>query len=105
MIVEVGPFKCENEALLERAFYLCYRSQNGWERLGYRFGLRVRGLKNVEMRKMEQSGRELIQNLKVLSGSKKSVDYIGMKLKDMKIDLNKLEMEDEILIEIIRHIQ
>lgn len=101
----MGPFKCDTEALLEKAFYLCHRVQGGWERLGYRFGLRVRGIKNVEMRRIEQTGRELIQNLKVLSGSKKSVEYIGMKLKDMKIDLNKLEMEDEILIEIIRHIQ
>lgn len=101
----MGPFQCDSEALLERAFYLCHRVEDGWERLGYRFGLRVRGTKNVEMRRIEQTGRELIQNLKVLSGSKKSVEYIAMKLKDMKIDLNKLEMEDEILIEIIRHIQ
>jgi hypothetical protein len=47
MIVELGPFKCQNEALLEQAFYLCQRLEDGWERLGYRFGLRVRGVKSV----------------------------------------------------------
>lgn len=47
MVVEVGPFKCNSDALLEQAFYLCHRLQDGWERLGYRFGLRVRGVKNV----------------------------------------------------------
>jgi hypothetical protein len=26
MVVVLGPFKCDNEALLEQAFYLCYRS-------------------------------------------------------------------------------
>lgn len=88
MVVEVGPFSCQNENLLEKAFYLCYRLENGWERLGYRFGFRVRGYKNVEVKKVESNGRDLIRNLKLLSGSRKSEDYISMKLRDMDIDIN-----------------
>ena len=51
MVVSLGPFKCENESLLEKAFYLCFRQENGWERLGYRFGFRVRGEK-IEPKKI-----------------------------------------------------
>jgi hypothetical protein len=105
MVVELGPFKCPSDALLEQAFYLCYRVENGWERLGYRFGLRVRGVKNVEVKKMESASRDMIRNLKTLSGSRKSEDYLAMKLKEMDIDLTNVEIEDELLIEIIRMIK
>jgi hypothetical protein len=58
----------------------------------------------VEVKKIESNSRDLIRNLKLLSGSKKSEDYIAKRLKSMDIDLNNLEMDDEILIEIIRSI-
>ena len=54
---------------------------------------------------MESKSRDVIRNLKLLSGSRRSEEYIEMKLKAMEIDLNNLEIEDEILIEIIRLIQ
>jgi len=57
------------------------------------------------VKKMESKSRDVIRNLKLLSGSRKSEEYIEMKLKAMEIDLNNLEIEDEILIEIIRLIQ
>jgi hypothetical protein len=72
----LGPFKCESEALLEQAFYLCYRKEDGWERLGYRFGFRVRGFKKSEVKKLESTSRELIRNLKMISGSRKSEEYL-----------------------------
>jgi hypothetical protein len=72
MFLELGPFKCETEGLLEQAFYLCFRTENGWERLGYRFGFRTRGFKISEVKKTESNTRDLIRNLKLLSGSKKS---------------------------------
>ncbi len=72
MIIEVGPYKCQNETLLEQHFYLCYRIQDGWERLGYRFGFRIKGVKKTEVKKMECSQRDMIRNLKMLSGSRKS---------------------------------
>lgn len=90
----MGPFKCEHDGFLENAFYLCERKEDGWERLAYKFGFRIRGFKNVEVKKLEPTCRDLIRNLKVLSGSRKSEDYIGMKLKAMDIDLNNIQMED-----------
>ena len=92
MVIELGPFKCENEGLLEQAFYLCYRKENGWERLGYRFGFRVKGFKKVEVKKLESNGREMIRDLKMLSGSRKSEDYIEMKLKSMNIDIQNMQI-------------
>lgn len=76
MVVEVGPFRCENEAVMTQAYYLCYRTEEGWERLGYRFGLRVKGFKPQEPKKIESQSREILKNLKVMSGSKKSVEYL-----------------------------
>lgn len=101
----MGPFRCESESLLEKAFYLCHRIEDGWERLGYRFGFRVRGIKNVEVKKIVPSSREIIRNLKTLSGSRKSEEYIAMKLKEMEIDVGTAQIDDEVLIEIIRLIK
>ena len=105
MVITLGPFKCENECLLEKAFYLCHRIEDGWERLGYRFGFRIHGFRNVEVKKLESSSRDIIRNLKTLSGSRKSEEYIAMKLKAMDIDLSNAQIEDEVLIEIIRLIK
>ena len=76
MLIEVGPFRCENEAVMTQAYYLCYRTEEGWERLGYRFGLRVKGFRAQEPKKMESQAREMLKSLKVMSGSKKSVEYL-----------------------------
>lgn len=40
-----------------------------------------------------------------MSGSKKSVEYLELKLKSMDIDVTAVEMEDEILLQIIMEIQ
>ena len=57
MVVELGPFRCESEAVMTQAFYLCHRTEEGWERLGYRFGLRVKGVRAQEPKKMESQSR------------------------------------------------
>ena len=40
----------------------------------------------------------------MLSGSSKSEHYLDERLKEMGIDLSHIEMEDEILIEIVKGI-
>lgn len=72
MIVEVGPFSCTDEKLLQKFYYLCYRIGDKWCRLGYKFGFRVRGTKKVEVKQLEVNNRQRIRDLKLMSGSKKS---------------------------------
>ena len=45
--LEVGPFVCNDDTLLEKLYYLCYQVEDKWMRIGYKFGLRVRGIRVV----------------------------------------------------------
>lgn len=48
--------------------------------------------------------RERIRDLKMLSGSKKSEEYLLMKLKSLGINLLQISMDDEVLIDLIKQI-
>ena len=48
--------------------------------------------------------RVRVQELKMLSGSKKSEEYLTMKLKSLGIDILNIEMEDELILEVINQL-
>ena len=52
----------------------------------------MKGFKKVEVKKLESNGREMIRDLKMLSGSRKSEEYIEMKLKSMNIDIQNMQI-------------
>jgi hypothetical protein len=90
-VLRLGPFLCEDEQVLRKSYHLCYRADNGWVRIGHRFGLRVLGFRKKE-KKVEEETMQLIKDLKMLSGSEKSEGYLAVKLKEMGIDLKNIEM-------------
>lgn len=70
--VELGPFVCNSEGVLEKTYVLCYREGDNLVRFGHKFGFAVRGLKLKSVRKVVSNQRERIRDLKMLSGSSKS---------------------------------
>ena len=106
MVVELGPFICKNDATLEKTYSLFYKEGDELVRFGHKFGFTVKGVKKSEVKKNDtiEKQRVRVQELKMLSGSKKSEEYLTMKLKSMGINLLNIEMEDELILEVIRQI-
>lgn len=71
-------------------------------RFGHKFGFMVRGVKAKGVRKIVSSPRERIRELKRVSGSCKSEEYLSLKLRSMSIEVMSLEVEDEMLVDVIR---
>lgn len=86
----MGPFVCSNEGLFEKTYVLCYREGGELVRFGHKFGFSVRGVKAKTVRKVVCSQRERIRDLKMVSGSSKSEEYLILKLKSMGIDVMNL---------------
>ena len=107
MQVDVGPFVCKDENVLEKTYSLFYKEGEELVRFGHKFGFSVRGAKRAEIFKNDsvQKEKERLQDLKSVSGSTKSVEYLSLKLKSLGIDLLNLEIDDEGLIEIIKQIK
>ena len=75
-------------------------------RIGHRFGFRVRGFKPAEVKVLGSNyKRHLLRDLKVASGSFKSEEYLEMKLNSMGIDLDKIQLDRETLLALIRQIK
>jgi hypothetical protein len=51
MQVDVGPFVCKNEHILEKTYSLFYKEGNEMIRFGHKFGFSVRGAKRAEIKK------------------------------------------------------
>ena len=100
MTVDVGPFMCKNEDLLEKTYSLYYKDGEEMIRFGHKFGFTVRGVKRGEMKKnvKTEQEREKIRDLKVISGSLKSEEYLNLKLKSLGIDVLNLQMDDESIV-------
>jgi hypothetical protein len=94
MVIELGPFICKNESLLEKTYSLCYKEGEEFIRFGHKFGFSVKGVKKNEIKKNDSliQEKEKISDLKMLSGSKKSEEYLKMKLKSMGIDLLNIQI-------------
>lgn len=107
MVIEMGPFVCKNESVLEKTYSLCYKEGEELIRFGHKFGFTVKGVKKSTIKKNDSLllEKERIRDLKMLSGSNKSEEYIGMKLKSLGIDLLNLQMEDELILELIRQLK
>lgn len=106
MQVDVGPFVCKNDNVLEKTYSLFYKEGNELVRFGHKFGFSVRGAKRVDIKKNEsaQKEKEKLRYLKTISGSTKSEEYLGLKLKSLGIDLLNLAIDEESLVEIIKQI-
>ena len=106
MEIQMGPFSCKDNATLEKTYSLFYKEGDELVRFGHKFGFSVKGVKRSEVKKNDtvEKERVRIQELKMLSGSKKSEEYLAMKLKSMGIDLLNIEMEDELILEVIRQL-
>jgi hypothetical protein len=67
----------------------------------------VRGAKKVDIVKNDtfEKEREKIRDLKEISGSNKSEEYLSLKLKSLGINLVESELDDESLIDIIKQIK
>lgn len=104
MVIELGPFVCKNESILEKTYSLCYTEGKELIRFGHKFGFSVKGMKKGEIKKNDRllQEKERIQDLKKMSGSNKSEEYLGMKLKSLGIDIMDLQMDEELLFELIR---
>lgn len=103
--VELGPFLCDSEKTLEKGFFLAYRENGELVRFGYKFGFCVRGCKPSEPKKLLVDPRRTVRALKEKSGSKKSEEYLMIKLKSFGVDLSNIELEEELLLDLIRQIQ
>jgi len=107
MYVEFGPFVCKNENILEKTYSLFYKDGDELVRFGHKFGFTVRGVKKVDIVKNDtfEKERERIRDLKEVSGSRKSEEYLSLKLKSLGINLLESELDDENLIDIIKQIK
>ena len=67
----------------------------------------MRGAKKVDIVKNDtfEKEREKIRDLKEISGSNKSEEYLSLKLKSLGINLVESELDDESLIDIIKQIK
>ena len=105
-VVVLGPYTCPEASMLEKNFFVCYRDEEGgWVRIGHKFGLRVRGYKNEARIFGSSIKRNLLRDLKFRSGSTKAEEYLEMKLSSMGIDLERVELDRETLVDMVRQIQ
>lgn len=106
MVIELGPFSCKNDSTLEKTYSLFYKEGEELVRFGHKFGFSVKGVKKSEIKKNDtvEKERVRVQELKMLSGSKKSEEYLTMKLKSLGIDILNIEMEDELILEVINQL-
>ena len=107
MMVDVGPFICKDESALEKTYSLFYKDGEDLVRFGHKFGFSVRGAKRADIFKNDSVEREKekLKELKSVSGSSKSEEFLGLKLKSLGIDLLNLELDEESLIEIVKQIK
>ena len=107
MMVELGPFVCKTDNILEKTFSLFYKKDDQFIRFGHVFGFSVRGVKKTEIKKNDSidKERERVRDLKMITGSSKSEEYLSLKLKSLGIDLLNLTIDDESLIEIVKQIK
>ena len=107
MMVDVGPFVCKNDNVLEKTYSLFYKDGDDLVRFGHKFGFSVRGAKRIDLKKNNsaEKEKEKLRDLKAISQSKKSEEYLGTKLKSMGIDLLEPAIDEESLIDIIKQIK
>jgi len=78
-LVKIGDFDCRDESKLQRAYYLCYEKDHEYVRFSKKFGFTVMGV-NQKVTKINFDWKKTLKELKMLSGSTKSVDYLAKKL-------------------------
>lgn len=107
MHVEFGPFVCKTDNVLEKTYSLFYKEGDELIRFGHKFGFSVRGAKKLGLVKNDsfEKEREKIEVLKAISGSKKSEEFLSLKLKSLGINLLDTDLDDESLIDIINQIK
>ena len=107
MVVELGPFVCRDQTVLEKTYSLFYKEEDQLVRFGHKFGFAVKGVKKAEIKKNDsiEKEQEKIRDLKAISGSLKSEEYLGLKLKSLGIDLLDVQLEEEMLVDIVRQIK
>ena len=107
MLVDVGPFACKNDNVLEKTYSLFYKDGDELVRFGHKFGFSVRGARRMDIKKNEsaEKEKEKLRDLKAISGSPKSEEYLGMKLKSLGIDLLEPAIDEESLIDIVKQIK
>jgi hypothetical protein len=107
MVIELGPFVCKNNTILEKTYSLFYKDGEELVRFGHKFGFSVKGAKKIDIKKSDtiEREKEKLSVLKVISGSKKTEEYLALKLKSMGINVLNLELDDETIIEIIRQVK
>lgn len=57
MSIELGPFVCQNEGVLEKTFVLCYKEGGNMIRFGHKFGFSVQGFKVKQVKNVSTSLR------------------------------------------------
>lgn len=107
MLVDVGPFVCKDENAVEKTYSLFYKEGEELIRFGHKFGFSVKGVKKSEIVKNDsiEKERQQLRDLKSISGSTKSEEYLSLKLKSLGINLLELEIDEESLIEIVKQIK
>lgn len=74
-------------------------------RFGHKFGFATKGERPVSVIKVKQDPLNKLRLLKYQSGNQKSEQYLMMKLRTMGINMSELELDDQIMIDIIREIK